>query len=649
MIVASVIESMTSSDFVINSIYHSVWFIALWGVMAVATVAAVRRWRMWRNGSLMVLHLAFVVILAGAATTLLFGQRGYIHLREGEQTDHFISSSGGQELQLPFTLKLERFWTEHYTGTNSVSDYISYVSYKDGVRGEISMNKILKIDNYRLYQTSYDHDERGTYLTVSYDPWGIGITYCGYILLAIAMLWYLGSSRGEFMRLMRHPLLRKGAAVVLAIIYIGGTQAQTRPTLAREQADSIATIAIRYNGRIAPFNTMAHELLVKIYGRDEYNDLTAEQVVGSWILYPEEWQYEPIIKVESRALRQALNIEGRYTSLYNLYAEGDRLEQLRAEHKEGETLSKELMQLEERVSLMAMVRNGSLHEPYYGYVDEHKIKAEVLYNRYNIVSSLYKIHLGLGILAFAAFVYSQLRRKRIAHIKSLLAVQVIHSFCFVTFILALRWYITGHIPLSNGYETLLSIAWAIMAVSLLFYRRFDIVPAAALLLSGVVLMVCNLSAINPQITALMPALSSGWLSMHVSIIMVAYTLYTFIFFGGCTALTLHAFGANSEEIEKLKIISQILLYPATFMLAAGIFIGAVWANVSWGRYWGWDPKEVWAMITMMIYAIALHKSLFKRLDSPITFHIFTVVAFLSVVMTYFGVNYLLGGLHSYVN
>ena len=143
----------------------------------------------------------------------------------------------------------------------------------------------------------------------------------------------------------------------------------------------------------------------------------------------------------------------------------------------------------------------------------------------------------------------------------------------------------------------------------------------------------------------MPVLASPLLSIHVCVLMLAYTLLAFIMLNGIAAIVVGR--NNPEQVDTLYVVSKLMLYPALFLLTAGIFIGAIWANQSWGRYWGWDPKEVWALITMLIYAMPLHPSLFPRLQKPMAAHIFLVAAFLSVLITYFGVNFLLGGMHSY--
>jgi ABC-type transport system involved in cytochrome c biogenesis permease subunit len=171
------------------------------------------------------------------------------------------------------------------------------------------------------------------------------------------------------------------------------------------------------------------------------------------------------------------------------------------------------------------------------------------------------------------------------------------------------------------------------------------------LLSGFAMLVAWLGENNPQITPLMPVLSSPLLSAHVSLVMMSYALLAFTMLNGLFALILtvvrHHPAANADALQSLSQLSLLLLYPAVFFLAAGIFLGAVWANVSWGRYWSWDPKEVWALITLMVYAVPLHRQSLPAFSRPMVLHAYLAAAFLAVLMTYFGVNYFLGGMHSY--
>ena len=185
----------------------------------------------------------------------------------------------------------------------------------------------------------------------------------------------------------------------------------------------------------------------------------------------------------------------------------------------------------------------------------------------------------------------------------------------------------------------------IMLLALAFGKKIKILTPFGFLISGFTLLVAWLGQKNPQITPLMPVLNSPILSAHVSTIMIAYSLLSFTFFSGIFSLLVR----DSEKTSQLAVLSRIMLYPAEILLGIGIFLGAVWANISWGRYWSWDPKETWALITFMVYALPFHsKSLIIFYDDK-KLHKYLIFAFLTVLMTYFGVNYFLGGMHSYAN
>lgn len=220
------------------------------------------------------------------------------------------------------------------------------------------------------------------------------------------------------------------------------------------------------------------------------------------------------------------------------------------------------------------------------------------------------------------------------------------AFALLGFMIALRGYVAGHWPLSNGYETMQFMSWCSLLLTLALWRRFLLLRPFGCLIAGLALMVSVMGESNPQITPLMPVLSSPLLCIHVVLVMVAYALLAFTMLNGLTGLVLYGMHRYRQS-ELLQLVGRLTLYPAVCCLAAGIFVGAVWANVSWGRYWGWDPKEVWALITLLVYALALHGDSLPRFRRPLFFHGFCVAAFLTVLITYFGVNFLLGGMHSY--
>lgn len=276
---------------------------------------------------------------------------------------------------------------------------------------------------------------------------------------------------------------------------------------------------------------------------------------------------------------------------------------------------------------------------------------EIFYTNVNFTSILFKINLTLGLLSlFCAFFFTD---KRIKHIDKVFFFILILSFVVHTLSIGLRTYIGGRLPFSNGFETMLLIAWSAMLIAVLAGRRMPLIVSFGYLISGCSLLVAHLGMMNPQITPLVPVLSSPLLSIHVSVIMLAYTLLAFIMLNSLISLIQIILCRKTEaedtlkKLEQNKIYSLICLYPALLFLGAGIFIGAVWANISWGRYWGWDPKEVWALITFLVYSLVIHQKNLEIFTNVFFFHAFGLISFSTVLMTYFGVNYFLGGMHSY--
>lgn len=282
---------------------------------------------------------------------------------------------------------------------------------------------------------------------------------------------------------------------------------------------------------------------------------------------------------------------------------------------------------------------------------DNKFKAEKIYNQFDYSKSVAMACICIGLICFIYYCHCMASQKRTSR-KAIIILNILLwiVFTYLSAAICLRGYVSNHLPLSNGFETMQFMAWCTLLLTFLLQRKFAMLLTFGFLLCGLTLMVSMLGESNPQITQLMPVLQSPLLSIHVVVIMIAYSLLAFIMLNGVTAVILHQSQKEcKEQIERLQIISQIILYPAIFLLAIGIFIGAVWANVSWGRYWGWDPKEVWALITMLVYALALHPRSLPWFHRTMFFHVFCITAFITVLITYFGVNFLLGGMHSYAN
>lgn len=655
---ATFAEQAYGTDLVERYVYHTAWFCLLWGVLALFTVGALVRRRLWRNLPALLLHVSFLVMLAGALATFLGSRKGVVHLTVGNETRSYVEQESGRLVELPFTLRLDSFRIACYPGTDAPADYISYL------HGErpVSMNRILVREGFRFYQSSFDDDGQGSWLTVNYDPWGTAVTYAGYLLLGISMLWLLVARSGEFRRLLRHPLLRRGGMWVLLLLCTGSPLHAGRrslPALARRQADSLARTQVIYNDRVAPLNTLARDFVLKLAGQPAYGGMTPEQVLSGWLLRPEVWQEEPMIRIKSAELCRLLHLEGPYARLTDLFdGENYRLQAYwkggHAPSGEMSPLQRAIVETDEKVGLILMLRNGTLIRPLpddgsVKPLSDVRISAELLYNRIPFSKLLFMFNLTVGLLAFFRLLCRGVRRPSAPlppasrRIDAFFPWALRAAFLFQLLGYVMRWYVSGRIPLSNGYETMQFMALCALFLSCLLRRRFPFTVPFGLLLSGFALLVSHLGQMNPQITPLMPVLASPWLSAHVSLIMMSYALFAFMMLNGILALCLR------RSARMLMLLSRLLLYPAAFCLGAGIFLGAVWANLSWGRYWAWDPKEVWALITLMVYGAAFHTRSLRSFRHPLFFHIYLIAAFLTVLMTYFGVNYLLGGMHSYAN
>ncbi len=655
---ATFVEQGRGAAYASQHVYHTLWFCLLWAALVIVGGLYMAKRKLYRQFSLCLLHFSFIVILIGAAVTFFFCEKGTIHLRQHQTANTFIDGNK-QAHRMPVSIALKKFEIKVYPGTNAPSDFVSHLKFADGNGGKenvvVSMNNIYKTHGYRFYQSSFDEDLKGTILSVNHDPWGTGITYCGYALLAISMMLTLLDRRQEFRRLLSSPALKR-TAFAFAIMLCCPLQSSARsiPTINAEKAEQVARYQVIYNDRIVPLNTVSIDFLEKVYGKKTYKGLSAEQVLFGWMLRPEVWKNERMIKIKSGKLRQRLGIEGKYASMGELFdAQGNyRLMPLITEQPSNSSMGKATRELDEKAGLILMLTNRTLftplkpNEPHLG---SSRIEAEILYNKIPFTKILFMVNLTMGILTFLALMLAAAKKAG----KRLFAagnVVMYLSFAFALFGYILRWYVGGRVPLSNGYETMLLLALLVMLITLLLHRRFAYIVPFGFMLSGFALLVSHLGQMNPQITQLMPVLHSPLLSIHVGILMAAYALLAFMMLNGIFACILIKRGKRKDtrrQVEQLTVLSRLMLYPAVFFLATGIFLGAVWANVSWGAYWSWDPKETWALITLMVYAVAFHRQSLPFLGKDINFHIYLIFAFLTVLMTYFGVNFFMAGMHSY--
>lgn len=747
---ATIVEKYHGTGYVAGHIYGSWWFSVLWALLAAVAIFYFIRMKV-RRCSVVALHLSFVVILAGALVTHVSSKSGRVHLRVGETVDTYMEMGKNDSIvehKLPFMLRLDAFGIKYHEGTEAESDYESVFTVIDGdktLKGRVSMNNIYSYRSVRLYQSSYDGDRRGSVLSMNSDPYGIPVTYTGYALLFISLVWMLFDPKGAYRRLLRSDMFRRGAMSLVAVIALSSV-AKAAPVLSEETARKFGELNILYNNRVCPLQTYAIDFTKKLYGKAGYKGYTPEQVLTGFIFWGEEWSREPILKVKSGAMRDAMQLPEYCTvnSFFNDMMGGYIIGPYIQEYYQGQddAFHKQVADVDSHLMMVMELRRGmplkifpftsggkttwysptdnvadaavdTLHRHYmqnvfsllyqevlagnYGTVNrivdkmqkyqvknagrslpsDLQVKAERLYNAVPFATILFIVNLTLGLL-MVLFMAAPLppgggmrgsygNEERANNLPNKAASTLTTplrgagglfllagglSFLALTLCLALRWIISGTVPMANGYETMLLMAWLIMLVALLMYRRFRIILTFGFLMSGFFLLVSHIGQMSPQITHIMPVLSSPLLSMHVSVIMMSFALLSLTFICGLTAIIVRLAGrGRSDErignIARLRLLSELFLYPALTTLGFGIFIGAIWANVSWGNYWSWDAKEVWALITFMIYAVAVHRGSVSFLRRDMGYHVFITLAFLSIVMTYFGVNYFLGGMHSY--
>lgn len=674
MISATIVEKIYDTHTAIQLFYHSPVVIALWVVTTVIAMCYVVVRRKLMSVATFGLHCAFVVILIGAAVSHLFGEDGTVKLVEDAPT---VDSFG--KFKFGFGVRMTKSEIDYYDATSTPKDYATDIEIIDNgahISGRVSMNNVFSYKSYRFYQTALGSNY--SVLSVSHDPWGIGITYAGYALLFLSILAFPFSKKSRF------------RATVVAAFFLCAISANAQQVLQRPLAENFGKMLVYWNGRVAPVQTMAREFCTKVYGSETYNGYTAEQVLTGWIFYYDDWKTDPFIKVKDADLRDKLGLEGKYASLHDFYGNGEYKLQ---KFVSGDNIDKAALQADEKVNLIAQVCTGNAVK-IYPIVDENnsiqwvswtdrcntpdfddalfvqtsmedvarniahgkynaandvitkicefqrrdsvgksmpsefKVGAERLYNKFNSSLIAAIVALLLGVAAYVG-----LHRRYVYPAAILL-------WCYLTAVIVLRWIVSGHLPMTNGFETMQATAWIALTVTLCA-RTIAVIMPMGLIVSGLALMVSMMGESNPTVSHLMPVLASPLLSIHVMLIMTSYALFAIMMLNGVASLI------KRKQSQRLANISVKLHYPATLLLAAGIFVGAIWANQSWGRYWGWDPKETWALVTLIVYALPMHAASFAMFNKARTIHLYNIFAFLAVLFTYFGVNFLLSGMHSY--
>jgi len=642
-------------------------------------------------------------------------------------------SYGSKYINLPFALKLNDFQLERYPGSMSPSSFASEVTLIDtrsAIKKDyrIYMNNILKHEGFRFFQSSYDKDEKGTVLSVNHDQWGMMVTYFGYFLMIVGMVWSLIASGTRFKTLGR--MKSKSLKTILVLILAFGSSVSTyaqnekRTEVPLEQAKRFGELVVQdKTGRFEPINTLASEVVRKISKKSRIAGLNADQVFLSMIIDPQSWEETPIIKVGNPDLIREIGAKGKYASFADFldirgqYKLGKKVQDAYSRKPaERTSYDKEIISVDERVNVSYMIFTGEFlkifpdpkdenHSWYHPkepihvqgedslfikksilmlsqaiksadynsanlYIDgikryqttygHHvipspaKLKTEILYNNINIFKKLFPYYLLIGFILVIALVAKIITPNMSIKWLFRIAFFVLSiAFLMHTIGLGARWYIAGRAPWSNGFESMTYVAWACLLAGFIFTRKSKFALAATSILAGLTLFVAHLSWMNPEITNLVPVLKSYWLTIHVAIITGSYGFLALATILGMISLLLIILKNKKNELRidttviELSRISEMTMIIGLYSLTIGTILGGVWANESWGRYWGWDPKETWALVSILVYSFVLHMRYIPGLKSIFTFNLASVWAYSSIIMTYFGVNYYLAGLHSY--
>ena len=658
---------------------------------------------------------------------------------------------GAQLIELPFSIKLDKFKLERYPGSMTPASYASDVVLIDKEQNinmpyAIYMNHVLDHRNYRFFQSSYDMDEKGTILSVNHDP-GTWPTYIGYILLTLGMIWSLFIPNGRFQKLLKGARkLQQGAAAVILFSLMAlnpqGANAATPkldPELKQavnaydlEHAKKFGTLAVQdQQGRMKPIDTVAHDIVAKITGKSSMFGLESTQMLLGMIMQPNLYQSVPMIKIghPKIAVNIGLPKEAKFAKFSDFFSEKDNSYKIyedivkasRKKPLEKTQYDKKLLDIDERVNVSYMAYQGTIlrifpkpsdannkwfapmnalkdfpaddkekvkmsisayfimvgqalksgdwananlalrglhkYQQTYGAAvlpSQSHIDMEIKYNKLGLFDRLVPLYLVLGLLLLV-FAFINILKPAFSMKWIMRGALGILFFGFMVHVvgMGIRWYISGHAPWSNAYESIVFIAGATVFAGLVLARRSPFALAGAAILAGVTMGVAHMNFINPEITNLVPVLKSYWLMIHVATIISGNGFFGLGSILSLMVLILFIFrGSKGHEnmdrsIKELTNLSEMSLIVGLFLYTVGNFLGGVWANESWGRYWGWDSKETWAAVTILIYAAVLHLRFIPSFKSSFAYNVASTWAYSTVLMTYFGVNYYLSGLHSY--
>lgn len=674
-----------------RDLYYSPFFLALQGLFALNIAAALwERWprSRWRIGFLMT-HAAMLLILVGALITFTMSVEGNLPLWEGQSASHFLREGSGRrmaEQPLPFSLRLDAFEIDHYPGTQQPAMFRSRVTVQDaGVSraAVIEMNRPMAHQGYRFFQSSYriEGGREMSILSVSKDP-GQPVVFFGYGLLVLGMLVVLVTRIAQRRDAARAAAIAVGWALCSGVVSIATAAAAETPSPAFTAA--LRRLPVQSDGRAMPLDTKARDAVRTVTGGRSWRGVDPVATVVGWTVDPAGWSHEPIVRIPSEiATGAGLPAGTRYAS-YHTLLQSDDLRRALAEagqrQEAGTKPSREdkhLFQLDERLRVLdsyfqghairalpavdpvaawSAAADARTASDYAGleaqvrpaaprhYPTREAIDREIRYNAVDPTRLSWLFLLPAAIAAGLTVARDRWRLSWVARAGTAL------GFLAMTWGIWTRWQIAGRIPASNMYESMLFLGWGVGlfgVVSLFARNRMLVFNATAM--SALVMLLLDRLPMDPFIHPMPPVLSgTPWLAIHVPIIMVSYSVFAIATFLAHVTLGIGIFApARRDRFERWSGLLYWYLLVGSILLIAGILTGSIWAASSWGRYWGWDPKEVWSLVAFLAYMAILHAR-FDGQIGPFGVAAFSIVAFWTILMTYLGVNFVLAsGLHSY--
>jgi len=687
--VGTIVETRTNAETAGRLVYYAPWFLGLQGLFAInvaLSLADLFPWGRKRLGFLVV-HASLLLILVGASLTYFFKTEGTMGLWEGESASAIVRQAPDGSIlsrhELPFTVKLEDFVLDTYPGTMRPAGFMSIVKITDRDTGRIFpariwMNNELHYRGYALFQSSYQRAEgrEATVLSVSKDP-GQTIAFAGFITLVLGMILVMATRIAQARA--REALEAAGRKALVALLLLGGAvlaQAQSNPDLVRR-------LPVQHDGRVMPVDTLARETVWTITGLNNLQGQDPVETLSNWLADPRATVSAANIQIGSKALVQALGLPAGTThaSFIELIRNPGlsqllfNAQQAEAEGRPRQGLLQEAEKLQGRILTMKAVLFHEILRPLpvpedpkalwgvppavsaeslaqlmrgprlAGWPSAEKIDREILYNQVNPARLSWIILLASLVLTIAAWV----RPSKL--LDGLAFGALIAGFAMMSWGIGMRWAAGERIPAANMYESMLFLAWGVglfaIAANLVLKNRIVVLNAAVM--AALTMALVDLLPIDRFIHPIAPVLSgTPWLAIHVPIIMLGYSILALGVVVAHMQVGVTIFAPQRADLlDRMYDLNYWYTFAGSIFLIAGILTGSMWAASSWGRYWGWDPKEVWSLVAFLAYMAILHAKL-DRMIGKFGVAAISIAAFQTILMTYLGVNFVLStGMHSY--